>query len=283
MIEPDNPDLSIGKQCRLLSISRSSFYYAPKGETAMNLMLMRQIDEQFLETPFFGVRQMTWHLRNEGHLVNEKRIRRLMRLMGLMPIYQKPSTSKAAKGRKTYPYLLRGLRVDRPNQVWAADITYLPMRRGFLYLVAIMDWHTRKVLAWRISNTLEADFCVEALTEAIARFGPPEIMNTDQGSQFTSFAWTDRLRRSCVRISMDGKGRFLDNIFVERLWRSLKYECAYLHAWETGSEARTGVGKWIEFYNRKRPHSALGGKPPAVVYWLRKDVTQPGQQEQRVA
>ncbi|NOC43901.1 IS3 family transposase [Ruegeria sp. HKCCD7559] len=283
MIEPDNPDLSIGKQCRLLSISRSSFYYAPKGETAMNLMLMRQIDEQFLETPFFGVRQMTWHLRNEGHLVNEKRIRRLMRLMGLMPIYQKPSTSKAAKGRKTYPYLLRGLRVDRPNQVWAADITYLPMRRGFLYLVAIMDWHTRKVLAWRISNTLEADFCVEALTEAIARFGPPEIMNTDQGSQFTSFAWTDRLRRSCVRISMDGKGRFLDNIFVERLWRSLKYECVYLHAWETGSEARTGVGKWIEFYNRKRPHSALGGKPPAVVYWLRKDVTQPGQQEQRVA
>ena len=212
MIEPNNPELSIGKQCKLLSISRSSFYYRPKGETALNLMLMRQIDEQFLEKPFFGVRQMTWHLRNEGHLVNEKRIRRLMRLMGLMPIYQKPNTSKAAKGHKTYPYLLRGLRVDRPNQVWAADITYLPMRRGFLYLVAIMDWHTRKVLAWRISNTLEADFCVEALNEAIVRFGPPEIMNTDQGSQFTSFAWTDRLRRSSVRISMDGKGRFLDNI-----------------------------------------------------------------------
>ena len=174
MIEPANANLPIGKQCKLLSISRSSFYYQPKGETALNLMLMRRIDEQFLETPFFGVRQMTWHLRNEGHLVNEKRIRRLMRLMGLMPIYQKPNTSKAAKGRKTYPYLLRGLRVDRPNQVWAADITYLPMRRGFLYLVAIMDWHTRKVLAWRISNTLEADFCVEALTEAIHKFGPPE-------------------------------------------------------------------------------------------------------------
>nr|WP_287259476.1 IS3 family transposase [Thioclava sp.] len=283
MVEPSNPDLPIGKQCKLLSISRSSFYYTPKGETAMNLALMRQIDEQFLETPFFGVRQMTWHLRNEGHLVNEKRIRRLMRLMGLMPIYQKPNTSKAAKGHKTYPYLLRGLRVTRPNQVWAADITYLPMRRGFLYLVAIMDWHTRKVLAWRISNTLEADFCVEALNEAIHRFGPPEIMNTDQGSQFTSFAWTDRLRRSGVRISMDGKGRFLDNIFVERLWRSLKYECVYLHAWETGSDAKAGVGKWIEFYNRKRPHSALGGKPPAVVYWLRKDETQPDQQEQRVA
>ncbi|MDG1969533.1 MAG: IS3 family transposase [Paracoccaceae bacterium] len=283
MVEPDNPALSIGKQCRLLSISRSSFYYLPKGETALNLMLMRQIDAQFLETPFFGVRQMTWHLRNEGHLVNEKRIRRLMRLMGLMPIYQKPNTSKAAKGHKIYPYLLRGLRVTRPNQVWAADITYLPMRRGFLYLVAIMDWHTRKVLAWRISNTLEADFCVEALNEAIARFGPPEIMNTDQGSQFTSFAWADRLRRSDVRISMDGKGQFLDNIFVEQLWRSLKYECVYLHAWETGSEAKAGVGKWIEFYNRKRPHSALGGKPPAVLYWLRKDETQPGQQEQRVA
>ena len=283
MVEPANTNLSVGKQCRLLSISRSSFYYRPKGETALNLALMRQIDEQSLETPFFGVRQMTWHLRNEGHQVNEKRIRRLMRLMGLMPIYQKPDTSKAAKGHKTYPYLLRGLRVDRQNQVWCADITYLPMRRGFLYLVTIMDWHTRKVLAWRISNTMEADFCVDALNETIARFGPPEIMNTDQGSQFTSFAWTDRLRRSGVRISMNGKGRFLDNIFVERLWRSLKYECVYLHAWETGSEAKAGVGKWIEFYNRKRPHSALGGKPPAVIYWLGKGETQPDQQEQKVA
>lgn len=275
MIEPANTNLSIGKQCKLLSISRSSFYYQPKGESAMNLDLMRLIDKQFLETPFFGVRQMTWHLRNEDHLVNEKRIRRLMRLMGLMPIYQKPNTSKAAKGHKIYPYLLRGLRVDRPNQVWCADITYLPMRRGFLYLIAIMDWHTRKVLAWRISNTLEANFCVEALNEAIHKFGPPEIMNTDQGSQFTSFAWTDRLRRSNVRISMDGKGRFLDNIFVERLWRSLKYECVYLHAWETGSEAKAGVRKWIDFYNHKRPHSALGGKPPAVIYWQRREATQP--------
>ncbi len=283
MIERDHPDLSVGKQCALLSISRSSFYYEPEGETELNLGLMRKIDEQFLETPFFGVRQMTWHLRNEGHLVNEKRIRRLMRLMGLMPIYQKPNTSKAAKGHRIYPYLLRGLQVDRPNQVWAADITYLPMRRGFLYLVAIMDWRTRKVLAWRISNTLEADFCVEALNEAIHRFGPPEIMNTDQGSQFTSFAWTDRVRRAGARISMDGKGRFLDNIFVERLWRSLKYECVYLHAWETGSEAKAGVRKWMEFYNRKRPHAALGGKPPAVVYWQRKMTTQPVQQERRVA
>lgn len=297
MIEPNIPGLSVGKQCSLLSISRSSFYYEPKGESEMNLDLMRVIDKQFLETPFYGVRQMTWHLRNEQHLVNEKRIRRLMRLMGLMPIYQKPNTSKAAKGHKIYPYLLRGLRVDRPNQVWCADITYLPMRRGFLYLVAIMDWHTRKVLAWRISNTLEAGFCVDTLNEAIHKFGPPDIMNTDQGSQFTSFAWTNRLRSANVRISMDRKGRFLPsrdiaarypagqgiNIFVERLWRSLKYECVYLHAWETGSEARDGVRKWIEFYNHKRPHSALGGKPPAVVYWQRIETTNHDQQVQRVA
>lgn len=283
MVEPGHPVLSVGKQCALLSISRSSFYYTPKGESEMNLTLMRQIDEQFLETPFFGVRQMTWHLKNEGHPVNEKRIRRLMRLMGLMPIYQKPNTSRPAKGHRIWPYLLKGLRVDRPNQVWAADITYLPMRRGFLYLVAVIDWFTRKVLAWRISNTLEADFCVEALNEAVHKFGTPEIMNTDQGSQFTSFAWTERLRRMGVRISMDGKGRFLDNIFVERLWRSLKYECVYLHAWETGSQARAGIRKWTEFYNRTRPHSALGGKPPAVVYWQAINQNQPGQQVQRVA
>lgn len=280
MIERDHPDLSIGQQCALLSIPRSSFYYSPQGETEQNLALMRLIDVQFLDTPFFGVRQMTWHLRNDGHAVNEKRIRRLMRLMGLMPIYQKPNTSKPTKGHKTYPYLLRGLRVDRPNQVWCVDITYLPMRRGFLYLVAIMDWHTRMVLSWRISNTLEADFCVEALNEAIYRFGPPDIMNSDQGSQFTSFAWTDRLRRSGIRISMDGKGRYLDNIFIERLWRTLKYECVYLHAWETGSHARAGVRNWMEFYNHRRPHKALGGRPPAVVYSLQIEATQPDQQEQ---
>ncbi len=283
MVEPGHHYLSIAKQCELLSISRPSYYSEPRGETALNLGLMRRIDKQFLETPFYGVMQMTWHLRNEGHPVNEKRIRRLMRLMGLMPIYQKPNTSKPTKGHKIYPYLLRKLCVDRPDQVWAADITYLPMRRGFLYLVAIIDWHTRKVLAWRISNTLEAEFCVEALNEAIYRFGPPEIMNTDQGSQFTSFIWTDQLKRVGTKISMDGKGRFLDNIFVERLWRSLKYECVYLHAWETGSEAKAGVGKWMDFYNRKRPHSALDGRPPAVVYWQRRETVKPDQQVQKVA
>lgn len=275
-----HPKLSVGVQCRLLSISRSSFYYEPQGETRMNLDLMLLIGKQFLETPFFGVRQMTWHLQNEGHAVNEKRIRRLMRLVGLMPIYQKPNTSKPAKGHKTYPYLPGGLRIDRPNQVWCADITYLQMRKGFLYLVAIMDWFTRKVLAWRISNTLEADFCVEALNEAIHNFGPPGIMNTDRSSQFTSFVWTDRLKRIGTRISMDGKARYLDNIFIERLWRSLKYECVYLHAWETCSQAKVGIGRWITFYNHQRPRTALGGNPPAVVYF---DTIETDQQVQALA
>jgi putative transposase len=216
----------------------------------------------------------------DGHAVNEKRIRRLMRLTRLMPIYQKPNTSKPAKGHKTCPYLLGGLRVERPNQVWCADITYLPMRKGFLYLVAIMDWFPHKVLAWRISNTLEADFCVEALNEAIHRFGPPEIMNTDQGRQFTSFVWTDRLKRVGTRISMDGKGRCLDNVFIKGLWRSMKCECVYLHAWETGSQARAGVGRWITFYNHQRPHAAHGGQPPAVVCF---NATKTDQQVQAVA
>lgn len=280
MIEPAHPRLSIGAQCRLLSIARSTFYYEPLGESALNLDLMLQIDRQFMETPFYGVQQMTWHLQNEGCRVNVKRVRRLMRLMGLMPIYQKPNTSLAAKGHKTYPYLLRGLHIDRPNQVWCTDITYLPMRRGFLYLVAIMDWATRKVLAWRISNTDEAEFCVEAFNEAVHRFGAPEIMNSDQGSQFTSFAWTDRMKRAGVRISMDGRGRCIDNIFIERLWRSLKYECVYLRAWETGSQARADIGQWMTFYNHQRPHAAHGGRPPAAVYWNK---LQPDQQAQKVA
>ena len=276
MIRPDHSNLSVARQCRLLSISRSSFYHEPKGESPDNLDLMAEIDRQFMDTPFYGVRQMTWHLRALGHGVNVKRVRRLMRLMGLMPIYQKPRTSVPAKGHKRYPYLLKGLRIERPNQVWCADITYIPLARGFLYLVAIMDWHSRKVLAWRLSNTMEVRFCVDTLEEALDRHGPPDIFNTDQGSQFTSWAWTERLRDAGVRISMDGKGRFLDNIFIERLWRSLKYECVYLHAFAGGRDARNGIGDWIDFYNNRRPHAAHGGAAPAMVYGNRLPVSGPG-------
>jgi putative transposase len=209
---------------------------------------------------------MTWHLRAEGHPVNEKRIWRLMRLMGLMPIFQRPSTSRPAKGHKTWPYLLRGLAVTRPNQVWCADVTYIPMRRGFLYLVAIMDWASRKVLAWRLSNTMEVDFCVAALEEAIARYGGPDIFNSDQGSQFTGFAFTTTLRDAGIRISMDGRGRWMDNVFIERLWRSLKYECVFLNAFETGGEAMSGIGRWVGYYNASRPHSSFAGRTPDEVY-----------------
>ena len=240
MIQPDHPHLSIAQQCRLASLGRSTFYHVLQGESAKNLELMVEIDRQFLETPFYGARQMTWHLQAAGQLVNVKRVRRLMRLMGLMPIYRQPRTSIPAKGHKLYPYLLRGVRIDRPNQVWCADITYIPLAKGFLYLVAIMDWWSRKVLAWRLSNTMDVQFCVDALDEAMDRHGRPEIFNTDQGSQFTSWAWTQRLKGAGVRLSMDGRGRFLDNIFIERLWRSLKYECIYLHAFSGGREARPG-------------------------------------------
>ena len=212
MIERDHKKLPIVKQCGLLSIGRSNYYHAPKGESQENLALMTEIDRQFLETPFYGVRQMTWHLRAKGWTVNVKRVRRLMRLMGLMPIYQQPRTSVPAKGHKRYPYLLRELKIERPNQVWCADITYIPLAKGFLYLVAIMDWHSRKVLAWRLSNTMDVQFCIDALEEALDRHGCPEIFNTDQGSQFTSWAWTHCLKEAGVRISMDGKGRFLDNL-----------------------------------------------------------------------
>lgn len=266
MIEKKHPKLSISQQCRLLSVPRSSFYYQPKAETADNLALMRVMDEQFLKTPFYGVLQMTRHLRNQGHEVNPKRIRRLLRQMGLMAIYQKPNTSKANPEHKVYPYLLKDLAITRANQVWATDVTYIPMQRGFLYLVAIMDWATRTVLAWRLSNTMDTRFCLEALDEALAKYGPPEIFNSDQGSQFTSLEFTDRLKRANIKISMDGKGRCIDNVFIERLWRSLKYECVYLHAWQGGAEARAGIGWWMSFYNTERPHSSLDGKTPFSVY-----------------
>jgi len=276
MIQPKHPNLSIVRQCRLASISRSSFYHQPRGESARNLGLMAEIDRQFLDIPFYGAQQMTWHLRAQGHLVNIKRVRRLMRLMGLMAIYQKPRTSVPAKGHKIYPYLLRGLSIDRPSQVWCADITYIPLARGFLYLVAIMDWWSRKVLAWRLSNTMDVQFCLDALDEALDRYGPPEIFNTDQGSQFTSWAWTQRLKDAGIRISMDGRGRFLDNIFIERLWRSLKYECVYLHAFSGGREARLGIGDWVTFYNHRRPHGSHGGRTPGEVYLERLPVSGPG-------
>lgn len=225
MIDPDHPRLSIARQCELMSVARSAFYYRPKGESDLNLELMRLIDKQYMETPFYGPRQMTRHLRREGYAVGRTRIKRLMKLMGLSAIYQKPNTSKPNIQHKIYPYLLRGMTIDRPNQVWCCDITYIPMRKGFLYLVAIMDWASRKVLSWRLSNTMEADFCVSALDEAMERYGVPEIFNTDQGSQFTSEEFISTLQaHPGIRISMDGKGRWVDNVMIERLWRSLKYE-----------------------------------------------------------
>jgi putative transposase len=266
MIDPDHKRLSIVRQCELVSISRASFYRPPASESPENLALMRLIDEAFLECPFYGARQMARHLRRLGWCLGRKRVRRLMRKIGLAPIYQAPKTSRPHPQHKIYPYLLRYLRIERPNQVWCADVTYIPMWRGFLYLAAIMDWTSRKVLAWRLSNTMEADFCVAALEEAIARYGRPEIFNTDQGSQFTSFAFTTTLRDAGIRISMDGRGRWMDNVFIERLWRSLKYECVFLNAFETGSEARAGIGRWIGYYNADRPHSALAGRTPDEVY-----------------
>ena len=266
MIDPAHPHLSVVRQCALVSIGRSTFYRAPTPDTAENLALMRLLDEQFLETPWYGSRQMVRHLRRLGHMVGRKRVRRLMARMGLVPIYQRPRTTVPHPEHRIFPYLLRNLVVDRPNQVWCADITYIPMRRGFLYLVAVMDWATRRVLSWRLSNTMDVDFCIAALEEALAKFGRPEIFNSDQGSQFTSPRFTEVLTDAGVRISMDGRGRWMDNVFIERLWRSLKYECVYLHAFETGSELRAKLTGWIGYYNGRRPHSALGGETPDEAY-----------------
>jgi putative transposase len=266
MIERPNPNLSITRQCRILSISRSSFYYRLKGESASSLALMRHIDELFLKHPFYGSRQMVRQLRRDGVCIGRHRVRRLMRLMGLSAIYQKPRTSDPHPAHRIYPYLLKRMKIDRPNQVWCADITYIPVQRGFLYLVAIMDWATRRVLAWRLSNTMDVRFCVEALNEALARYGKPEIFNTDQGSQFTSFEFTGVLKAAEITISMDGRGRYMDNIFIERLWRSLKYEAVYLHEMSDGFKAERIIGEWIDFYNTERPHSAHGGRTPAEAY-----------------
>lgn len=266
MVIANHPGLSVSRQCGLLSISRSSYYYQSKGESELNLELMRLIDKQFMDEPTWGCRHMARYLRRKNYAVGKKRVRRLMRIMGLLPIYRKPRTSMPHPDHKVYPYLLRGLGIDRPNHVWCADITYIPMRRGFMYLVAVMDWHSRKVLSWSISNTLDTDFCVAALQEALGKYGTPEIFNTDQGAQFTSLCFTQTLKDAGVRISMDGRGRWMDNVMIERLWRTLKYDCVYLNAFESGSEAREGIGKWIEKYNTKRPHSSLDDRTPAEAY-----------------
>jgi len=249
----------------LLDISRSSLYYQPVGISEEDLTLMKLIDRQYMATPFYGARKITVWLKSQNYGVNRKRVRRLMRTMRLKAIYRRPRTSKPAPGHKIYPYLLCGMKITRPNQVWAADITYIPMARGFLYLVAIIDWYSRYVLAWRLSNTLDADFCVEALEEALKK-GRPDIFNTDQGSQFTGEAFTGLLEQHGARISMDGKGSYNDNLFIERLWRTVKYEEVYLKAYQDGREARIGLDNYFRFYNTERPHQTHGYRTPAEVY-----------------
>jgi putative transposase len=253
--------LSLAGQCKILDISRSGVYYEPKPEKAENLTLMRLIDEIHIERPFLGVRRVTDELVDRGYPVNHKRVWRLMRLMGIEAIYPKPNLSKANPEHRTYPFLLRGLEIDRPNQVWASDITYIPMNKGFAYLTVIMDWFSRKILAWRLSNSLDSSFCVEALEEALHIYGSPEIFNTDQGSQYTSEAFTSVLIENGIRISMDGRGAWRDNVFVERLWRSVKYEEVYLNAYESMQEARAGLGNWFGFYNSRRKHQTLKTTP----------------------
>lgn len=265
MIDPRHPNLSIERQCELLGLSRSSYYYPAKGEDAYNLELMRLLDEHYTKWPFLGIRRMTDHLRRQGHMVNHKRVQRLMRLMGLQAIYPKPKTSQSHVEHRKYPYLLRGLVIERPDQVWCSDVTYIRLVEGFVYLVAIMDWYSRFVLSWRLSNTLDASFCVEALKEALS-WSLPEIFNTDQGVQFTSAGFTSVLEQAEIRISMDGRGRCFDNIMVERLWRSVKYEEVYLKDYQQVRDAAHGLGTYFSFYNMERPHQSLDYRTPYEVY-----------------
>lgn len=265
LIIPGMAGLSIRRQCELLGLDRGSYYYEPGGESAENLDLMRQIDRLYMKWPFLGSRKLVEFLRRQGVEVNRKRVQRLMRLMGLEAICPKRHLSANGQGHRVYPYLLRGMAIARPNQVWAADITYIPMRRGFLYLVAILDWYSRYVLAWKLSNSLESAFCREALGAAL-QSGAPEIFNTDQGVQFTSDEFTQVLLEAGVKVSMDGKGRVFDNIFTERLWRSVKYEEVYLRAYEDGWRAEDGLGRYFTFYNTLRPHQALDYQTPLEVY-----------------
>ena len=266
MIKADY-ELSKVRRCELLDVARSTAYYEAMPVSDADLITMRLIDEIHLRLPFYGSRRIRDELETQGHLVNRKRVQRLMRQIGLRALYPKPRTSQPGKGHKIYPYLLKGLVIDRPNQVWATDICYLPMAKGFMYLVAVMDWATRRVLSWRVSNTMDSDFCVEALEEALERYGAPDIFNTDQGAQFTSDAFTGVLKDHEIAISMDGKGRWVDNVFVERLWRSVKYEDIYLRAYETPAELRAGLKRYFEFYNQRRRHSSLARRTPDAVYF----------------
>ncbi len=265
-MEPGHGRLSVRRQCELLGLNRSGLYCQAGGESAENLKLMRMLDEQYLRTPFYGSRRMAVWLHGQGHDVNRKRVQRLMRLMGLEAIYPRPRTSVKAEGHKIYPYLLGGLPIVRPNQVWSTDITYIPMRQGFMYLVAIMDWFSRYVVSWRLSNTLEGEFCNIALEEAF-KIGKPEIFNSDQGVQFTSKNFTGRIEAAGVAVSMDGRGRVWDNIFIERLWRSVKYEEVYLKAPETVPELEAGLGWYFPFYNEERPHQSLEYRTPMAVHF----------------
>src|ERR1700757_1692684 len=266
LIDRHDPELPVTRQCGLMTVSRSSVSRPPAPASDEDLAIMALIDRQYLARPLYGSRRMAAWLATQGHPVNRKRAQRLMRLMGLVAIYQRPNTSKAAAAHKVYPYLLGGLSIDRVNQVWCSDVTYIPMATGFLYLVAIMDWHSRAVLAWRLSNTLHAEFCVAALEEALARFERPEIFNTDQGSQFPGEDFTGVLKRHEVNISMDGKGRCMDNIFIERLWRSLKYEEVYLHAYASVAAAKAGIGGWLRFFNEGRLPQSHGHRTPRQIY-----------------
>ena len=266
MMDRTHP-LPLQRQCHLLKVARSTAYYQPTPVSEATLALMRRLDELHLRYPFAGARMLRDLLRHEGHTIGRRHVATLMRRMGLTALYRKPSLSRRQPGQQIYPYLLRHLAISRPNQVWAADITYIPMRRGFVYLFAILDWASRRVLAWRLSNTLTTDFCREAVQEAIAQYGCPEIFNTDQGGQFTSEAFTGLLKSHGIQISMDGKGCWRDNVFVERLWRSIKYEEVYLHAYETVREAQDGITRYVTFYNAVRPHQTLDGQTPDQVYY----------------
>jgi len=274
MIDRDHKKLSISKQCAAVGVARGCVYYRPKSPGRQSLALMKRMDELFMSYPFYGSRQMASHLKREGIHAGRRRVRRLMQLMGLQAIYQKPRTSTPNPAHKIYPYLLRGMKITEANHVWCTDITYIPMQNGFLYLVAVMDWATRHVLSWRLSNTLEASFCVEALKEALQLYGAPKIFNTDQGAQFTSLAFTGTLREAGVQVSMDGRGRCMDNIFIERLWRSLKYEAIYLTEMTDGFTARRVIRQWLDFYGHIRPHSSLDGRTPCEAYWQSRNLTQ---------